>query len=41
MEKFDYCDAIIHSGKTMEINNLEVETVLFEPIETMLFRLDD
>jgi hypothetical protein len=37
--QFQYCDAILSSGKTIKDNNLEIEAVLEDTIKVILFEL--
>ena len=36
---FDYCDAIVFSGKTIEDNQLEIQAVIKSEIKVILFTL--
>ncbi len=38
---FDYCDAIVETGKTLEDNNLEIVKVLCDQVYGALYTLDD
>jgi ATP phosphoribosyltransferase len=39
IDDFDYCDAIVESGRTIKDNNLKIVKVLAESIQAALYTL--